>query len=67
MSAQIRQSTGQRLIGNVMSVGAERLQMPRSLWARSNTPEWGYLMRIEVASGTLAPGEPIQVSLRPAR
>jgi HlyD family secretion protein len=67
VAAQIRNGSGQRLSGSVKSVGAERLQMPRSLWARSDTPEWGYLMRIEVADGTLAPGEPVQVGLRPAR
>lgn len=62
--AQIRRSSGQRLIGKVTSVGAERLQMPRSLWARSDAPEWGYLVRIEVAEDALAPGEPVQVGLR---
>ena len=47
------------------SVGAERLEMPRALWARSDAAEWGYLMRLEVDDGVLAPGEPVQVGLLP--
>lgn len=37
--------------------------MPQSLWARSDIPEWGYLLRIAVVDGALAPGEPVQVGL----
>ena len=62
--AKIRGANGRQLTGVVKSVGAERLEMPRSLWARSDAPEWGYLMRIEVPTGSLAPGEPVLVGLR---
>ncbi len=65
VSAEVRSSTGRRLVGRVQSVGAERLQMPKSLWARADAPEWGYLIRVEVAAGELAPGEPVFVGLHP--
>ena len=62
--AEIRAGSGRRLLGTVTSVGAERLQMPRSLWARSDSPEWAYLMRIQLADGVLSPAEPVRVGLR---
>lgn len=64
--AEIRRSSGERLNGIVKTVGAERRELPRSLWVRSNAPEWGYLLRIEIADGSLAPGEPVQIGLRPS-
>jgi len=67
LSARIRRSSGKRLVGRVQSVGVERLQKPNSIWARSDAPEWGYLMRIEVAEGVLGPGEPVSVGLLPTR
>ena len=63
ISAQIRSSNGQRLLGRVTSIGVERLQLPPALWARADAPEWGYPIRIAVEDGELAPGEPVLVGL----
>lgn len=62
--AEIRRATGERLVGVVTSVGVERLQLPEELWQRAGAPEWGYLARIELTEGSLAPGEMVQVGLR---
>ena len=67
VAAQIRNGIGRRLTGRVTSIGVERLEMPRVLWARSDAPEWGYLVRIEVVDGLLAPGERVQVGLTSGR
>lgn len=64
MSAEVRRSTGETLTGTVTSVGVERLPLPKELWLRGNAPEWGYLARIELAAGSLSPGEPVEVGLR---
>lgn len=64
MLAEVRRQTGERLAGTVTSVGVERLLIPKELWLRGNFPEWGYLARIELAEGSLAPGEPVQVGLQ---
>lgn len=65
-AAEIRRASGERMPGVVTSVGVERLQLPQELWQRGNIPEWGYLARIELTQGALAPGEPVQVGLRPS-
>ena len=64
MTAEIRRATGERMTGAVTSVGVERQRLPEELWLRTDSPEWGYLARIELADGSLAPGEPVQVGLR---
>ena len=63
MAAEVRRTTGERLTGTVTSVGVERLQLPKELWLRDGAPEWGYLARIQLAEGSLSPGEPVRVGL----
>ncbi len=58
--------TGERLPGIVKSVGVERQEIPKVLWARADAPEWGYLARIDLDDGTLAPGAAVRVGLRTA-
>lgn len=66
-TGKIRSAGGRRLLGEVLSAGVERLQMPRALWSRSDAPEWGYLVRLEIVEDVLAPGEPVSVALHSAR
>ena len=61
--ARVRGASGVESVGRVVSVGVERLRLPRSLWARTDAPEWGYLVRVALDGEGLAPGEPVQVAL----
>lgn len=64
LSAEVRTGGGEKFFAKIRSVGAERLQMPASLWARADIPEWGYLIRVDAADGQFSPGEPVRVGLR---
>ena len=60
--ATIRRSTGQVMVGRLVSVGSGPHLLPERLWYNPTYPEYGVPIRIELDS-EIGPDEPVTVRL----